>query len=157
MGVEGQLEVPHGGKDRPVQGRRLEGVVAVSEIGQVRLVARDDENGHLRQVLDEPLCRRHQAPEVVIRKEVGDHRPTGHAQIGLPVQVPDLAAKVRIADDDPAPRLLVRAIGGMEGDPQALTELGGSTGAVKSSDRRADRVEVRSCSMSMACSRAPVA
>ena len=93
------------------------------KIRQIGLVARDDKDRHFREVLHEPLRRRHQSPEVVVWEEFGDHRATGHSQIGLSVQGPDLAAKLRITDDDPAPRLMVRPVGGLQGDPQALTYL----------------------------------
>ena len=75
----------------PIQGRGLESAVVVTEVGQVGLVARDHEDRHFRKVLHQPLRRRHQSSEVVVREEIGDHRPAGHAQIGLPVQDPYLA------------------------------------------------------------------
>ena len=121
--------------------------------GHVRLVARDDEHRHLGQVLDEPLGRRHEFADVGARpEEVADHLATGSQEIGLAVpRRANLGAEFAIADDEPAPRLLIRAIGGLERDPQAVAYLGRVDGrASRSSDLRAERVAVRSCSTSMA-------
>ena len=120
--VQRELEVPHRGKHRAVERRVVKRLVAVGA-RDVGLETRDHEQRHGREILYEPLGRRHDAAEVGVgRHQVGDE-PAGHREVPVAVEARDLGAQSGIRDDEPPPRLLVRAVRRLESDLEAVADL----------------------------------
>lgn len=115
------------GEDRPVQrgGRER----TASRVLEIRLIARKHEQRNFTQVVHKPFGRCHDAAKRSRTKRfLARLLSSGMGEVGVLVQVGDLAPELRITHHYPAPRLHVRSIGCLTGDAQTITDLVGIEG-----------------------------